>query len=323
MPAPRHNSRAQRRAPERPCSKRAGCQGMLAPMPPDLAPLHQTHYENFPVASLLLPRPLRDAVATVYAFARSADDFADEGTADAASRLAALADYDRQLHRIAAGAAPEQPLFARLDALVRRGALPLQPLHDLLSAFSQDVTTHRYADFTSLLDYCRRSANPVGRLMLALYAVPFGAEEALRLRQSDQICTALQLINFWQDVAIDLDKDRIYLPLEDLQRHGVSLAALQSRQPGAAWQSLLAFEVERARAMMQAGAPLALALPGRIGFELRLVVQGGLRILDKIEAVDYDVFRRRPVLRAADWPVLLWRALRMRAPSGQAADRGA
>lgn len=265
------------------------------------------HYENFPVASILLPRRLVPAVEAIYAFARSADDLADEGDAAPPQRLAALQAYDNALDAIAAGHAPEAPLFRRLAAVLRDHALPLQPLRDLLSAFRQDVVTTRYADFGLLLDYCRRSANPVGRLMLALY----GHVDEASLRESDAVCTALQLINFWQDVAIDIDKGRIYLPLEDLARFQVGEDDIRQARTGPAWEALMAFEVARARALMLAGAPLATRLPGRIGWELRLVVQGGLRILEGIEKARYDVFRQRPQLKRRDWLLLGWRALRM------------
>lgn len=265
------------------------------------------HYENFPVASFLLPRRLVPAVEAIYAFARSADDIADEGDADASERLAELDRYGRELDAIARGATPLEPLFARLAGVVREFRLPLAPMHDLLSAFRQDVVTTRYADYTLLLDYCRRSANPVGRLMLELYE----AVDERNLRDSDAICTALQLINFWQDVAIDLPKGRIYLPLEDLERHGVSEADLAAGTVTPAWRALMRFEVERARALMLSGSPLVYRLPGRIGWELRLMVQGGLRILEAIEKCDYDVFRRRPTLAAPDWIVVGWRACRM------------
>jgi squalene synthase HpnC len=185
--------------------------------------------------------------------------------------------------------------------------LPTQPLRDLLSAFRQDVVTTRYADFSSLLDYCRRSANPVGRLMLGLY----GTVDAASLRESDAVCSALQLINFWQDVGIDTGKGRIYLPQEDLARFGVGEDDIFQARATPAWRELMRFEVERARGLMLEGAPLAVRLPGRIGWELRLVVQGGLRILKAIERADYDVFRRRPRLKRLDWLVLLWRAARM------------
>jgi squalene synthase HpnC len=265
------------------------------------------HYENFPVASVLLPRRLVPAVEAIYAFARSADDIADEGDALPAERLAALDAYDAALDAIERGDTPADPMFARLADALRRHALPLQPLRDLLSAFRQDVVTTRYPDYPALLDYCRRSANPVGRLMLGLY----GTLDPASLRASDAICSALQLINFWQDVAVDIDKGRIYLPQDDLARFQVSEAQIVQAQDGPAWRALMRFEVERARALMLEGAPLATRLPGRIGWELRLVVQGGLRILEAIERADYDVFRRRPKLKRADWAVLLWRAVKM------------
>jgi squalene synthase HpnC len=265
------------------------------------------HYENFPVASALLPRRLVPAVEAIYAFARSADDLADEGDAAPEARLAALAAYEAALDAIARGEPQSDPMFAKLAAVVGQYRLSLQPMRDLLSAFKQDVVTHRYADYAALLDYCRRSANPVGRLMLALY----GAANEQALAESDAICTALQLINFWQDVAIDHAKGRIYLPQEDLARHGVTLDAIGRGEDGPAWRALMAFEVERARALMQSGARLPARLPGRIGWELRLVVQGGLRILDAIERVDYDVFHRRPQLGWRDWLVMGWRAFQM------------
>jgi squalene synthase HpnC len=267
------------------------------------------HYENFPVASILLPRRLRPPVEAIYAFARSADDIADEGDAQPEQRLDALRDYDAQLDRIAAGGQPDGVLFARLAQMIAAHKLPLQPMRDLLSAFRQDVVTVRYADFDQLLDYCRRSANPVGALMLHLY----GVQDAASLKQSDAVCSALQLINFWQDVGVDWDKGRIYIPLEDLERFGVDEAQIGRGEADRRWRALMQFEVERARALMHSGAPLALRLPGRVGWELRLVIQGGLRILERIEQADYDVFRRRPSLGRADWLAMLGRALRMRA----------
>jgi squalene synthase HpnC len=265
------------------------------------------HYENFPVASILLPRRLVPAVEAIYAFARSADDLADEGDASPEQRLAALDAYEAALDGIAAGAPPRHPMFQRLAGVVREYGLSLQPMRDLLSAFRQDVVTSRYPDHAALLDYCRRSANPVGRLMLALY----GVGNEVSLRQSDAVCTALQLINFWQDVAIDIEKGRIYLPQDDLRRFGVTEDDIRHGRAGPAWRALMGFEVAKARALMLEGAPLATRLPGRVGWELRLVVQGGLRILEKIEWADYDVFRHRPKLGRSDWLVLGWRACRM------------
>ena len=265
------------------------------------------HYENFPVASILLPRRLVPAVEAIYAFARSADDLADEGDATPEQRLAALQEYERQLDLIGAGAQPDGPMFARLAAVVAQYRLSLDPMRNLLSAFKQDVVTHRYLDYATLLDYCRRSADPVGRLMLALYQ----ADDAHNLREADAICSALQLTNFWQDVAIDFTKGRVYIPQEDLARFKVSEGALRAGTAHAQFQGLMRFEVERARALMLSGAPLVKRLPGRIGMELRMIVQGGLRILEKLDAVGYDVFRRRPVLAWHDWLVIGWRALRM------------
>lgn len=265
------------------------------------------HYENFPVASVLMPKRLVPAVEAIYAFARSADDLADEGDASPAERLAALAAYGQALDGIESGELQTDPMFARLASVVAQFKLPLQPFRDLLSAFRQDIVTTRYARFDALLDYCRRSANPVGLLMLSLY----GAAGERNVRDSDAICSALQLINFLQDVAIDRKKDRIYIPLDDLAAYGVEPAQLDQGRADQHWRALMAFEVQRARDLMREGAPLARRLPGRIGWELRLVVQGGLRILDKIEQAGYDVFARRPQLTPADWVVMLWRAIRM------------
>lgn len=265
------------------------------------------HYENFPVASILLPRRLVPAVEAIYAFARGADDVADEGDATPPERLAALAAYEAALDAIVAGRTPEGAMFARLAGVVREYGLDLQPLRDLLSAFRQDVVTTRYPDYPALLDYCRRSADPVGRLMLALY----GVDGAANLRDADAICSALQLINFWQDVGIDIEKGRIYLPQDDLHRFGVTEDDIRARRDSSAWRALMAFEVERARALMLSGAPLATRLPGRIGWELRLVIQGGLRILECIERAGYDVYRQRPQLGKPDYLRMAWRALRM------------
>ena len=283
------------------------------------------HYENFPVASLLLPAALRPPVAVLYRFARNADDFADEGERSPAERLALLEGYRQQLLRLAPapdaqleGAneaeafTTDRALFTALRRIVEQHQLPLPALHDLLDAFSQDVTTARYPDFPTLLHYCQRSAAPVGRLMLQLFQHTGIGIDDRSLQRSDDICCALQLINFWQDIASDLQqRDRIYLPQDDLQRFGVSEAQLRAGDCSGGFRALMAFQVERSRQMMLAGAPLAPSLPGRIGLEIRSVVQGGLRILEKIEQVDYAVFRQRPVLGALDWPLLLWRALRM------------
>jgi len=265
------------------------------------------HYENFPVASFLLPKRLVPAVEAIYAFARSADDIADEGDALPHQRLSALAAYEAALTSIGCGKKQHTPMFDRLAAVIVQYKLPLQPFHDLLSAFKQDVRIKQYANFELLLDYCRRSANPVGLLMLHLY----GAASPANVAESDAICSSLQLINFLQDVAIDREKQRIYMPLDDLQRFGVSEAQLDRQDANENFRALMSFEVTRASALMHSGAPLAKRLPGRIGWELRMVVQGGLRILELIEDAKFDVFRRRPKLKAHDWLVIVWRALRM------------
>ena len=270
------------------------------------------HYENFPVASLLLPRRLRGPVTDIYRYARAADDIADEGDASDARRLAGLAAFRAELHRIGAepGSAPDAApelahIFAPLARTIARHQLPITPFFDLLSAFEQDVTVKRYDDYAALLDYCTRSANPVGRLMLHLY----DAATPDNLAESDAICTGLQLVNFWQDVRVDWRKQRIYLPRADMQRHGVTEDDLAACRLTPQWRALMACQVERARALLHSGAPLARRLSGRIGLELRMVVQGGLRILERIEHNGYDVFLNRPELRARDWPIILWRAI--------------
>jgi squalene synthase HpnC len=263
------------------------------------------HYENFPVASVLLPARLRHPVEVIYWFARSADDFADEGNLNPEQRLELLDGYRAELTRLQQGEAPEDSRFADLNAVITAHRLPFKPFFDLLDAFSQDVVKPRYADFAEVMDYCTRSADPVGRLMLHLYDEANGAN----LVCSDRICSALQLINFWQDVDIDYRKNRIYLPQDEMRRFGVGEEQIARRDASGNWSELMRFQIDRARAMLESGAPLARRLPGRIGLEIRMIVQGGLRILDKLERVDGDVFRRRPVLRPLDWPGMLVRAL--------------
>ena len=273
----------------------------------DNARVAEQHYENFPIASLLSPAALRPAVMALYRFARSADDLADEGDATAAQRSSQLSAYRADLQaaldgRSDSGRWPE--VFPSLAQAIRQHALPPQWLHALLDAFEQDVDNPRYADRAQLLDYCARSANPVGRLLLHLYRVG----DALSLRQSDAICSSLQLINFWQDLSVDLPRDRIYVPLAELQRHGLDLPRLLQQPDDAAMRGLVRELVQWAGALMSEGEPLALRLPGRIGWELRLVVQGGSRILEKIAAMDFASVRTRPVLGRKDAPALLWRA---------------
>ena len=258
------------------------------------------HYENFPVASLLLPAPLREPIEIIYRFARSADDFADEGNDPPEVRLAKLKAYRAQL------AAPVDPLLQDVAKIIREHELPVELFADLLDAFAQDVTKKRYASFAEVMEYCRRSANPVGRLLLHL----FKRTNDSNCRASDAICSALQLVNFWQDVEVDYTKDnRIYVPQDEMARHGVTEQHISRRICDGAWQALMAFQVQRTRRLMLDGAGLGKALPGRIGLEIRATIQGGLRILEKIESAGYDVFRRRPKLHAFDWPLLLLRAV--------------
>lgn len=269
------------------------------------------HYENFPVASLLLPRRLRAAVTNIYRYARAADDIADEGNATDAQRLANLSAFRTELHRIGAepGCVPEgspelAPIFGPLAQTIAAHQLPITPFFDLLSAFEQDITVKHYDGYEALLDYCSRSANPVGRLMMHLY----DAATPGNLDQADAICTGLQLVNFWQDVRVDWRKQRTYLPREDLLHFHVTDEDIAACRLTPAWRALMAFQVERTRALLHSGAPLARRLPGRIGLELRLVVQGGLRILERIEHCGYDVFMNRPELRMKDWAIMLWRS---------------
>ena len=279
------------------------------------ASLPVDHYENFPVASWLCPPHLRPAIAAIYHFARTADDLADEGDASVAQRLDALAQYRADLLAIAgeqahSGQWPQ--VFEPLREVLRTFKLPVPLLADLLDAFAQDVrytaAQRRYRDDAELLDYCTRSANPVGRLLLHLY----GISDTLSLNQSDQICSALQLINFWQDISTDLPRGRWYPSQQAMATHGVTDIDLQPASHSDNARQLIAACAESARALMQAGAPLACRIPGRAGWELRLVVQGGLRILDKIEALNFATWHTRPKLTARDVLVMVWRALWMR-----------
>ena len=276
------------------------------------------HYENFPVASWLCPPRLRPPIAAIYHFARTADDIADEGNAPPAERLTDLAAYRADLHAIARGATPSphwaavfQPLAAQMQAFQLR----LQPLDDLLSAFAQDVRKtaagDTYADWPELIDYCRRSANPVGRLLLHLY----GVTDAQAQQESDAICTALQLINFWQDLSVDIPRGRYYLPLAECAVHGIVIsdparqfATLKSDEKTT---NLIAACAHQASASMQKGLKLVHRIPGRAGWELRAVTQGATRVLDKIDALGAAVLHQRPTVGKADAPRILWRMLRM------------
>ena len=259
-----------------------------------------THYENFPVASILCPAHLRPAVMAIYNFARTADDIADEGDASDESRLAALGALEADIRLARAGDAPQSIWVAGLVPHVAAHQLDWSRFEALLSAFRQDVGTRRYADFATLLDYCRRSADPVGQLVLALSGQLTEENRAL----SDQICSALQLINFLQDAAIDWRRGRLYLPLESLARHGLTEAdvelAATRHQASRALRACIEQEAQRAQSMLARGAPLASRTGGRLGWELRAIVAGGQRILLKLAAGGHDPFAKRPALNRMD-----------------------
>lgn len=295
-------------------SSQATIGGVNTPLPPQPTAQPIAHYENFPVASVLCPPRLRPPIAAIYHFARTADDIADEGDAPAQQRLEQLAALHADLMAVAAG----QPhsgrwpqVFEPLAAMIRAFELPVPLLADLLDAFTQDVIKTRdqtgYADRAELLDYCRRSANPVGRLLLHLY----GVREEAALRMSDDICSALQLINFWQDLSLDIPRGRHYLPAQDCAALGVTPNDLKALRQTPQAANLIAGQARLARELMEHGAPLVHRIPGRAGWELRLVVQGGLRILDKIEALNFATLQTRPRLGPLDVVVMLWRSLWM------------
>jgi squalene synthase HpnC len=278
----------------------------------------RTHYENFPVASKLLPRGMRHHVAAVYAFARAADDFADEGQRPVEDRLRLIDGWRARLEGalsqspisssrpVAHGEPANTPeIFIALGATIREQGLPASLFEDLLSAFRQDVIVGRYATWTDVLDYCRRSANPVGRLVLRIA----GYRDDRLDRWSDAICSALQLTNFWQDLKIDFDRGRVYLPQEEMRAHGASAGDLASEALTPAWSRAVASAVRRTRALFSEGRPLCDAVRGRLGYELRATWLGGTRILDRLEQAEYDMIHRRPSLGAADAPWLAWRML--------------
>jgi squalene synthase HpnC len=282
------------------------------------------HYENFPVASLLLPATMRRHIAAVYAFARTADDFADEGQLPAEERRRLLDGWRRRLRQAAAVAVPGEPpepgeppdvvrLFQAVGRSIREKSLPVELFEDLLSAFRQDVDVTRYSTWSQLLVYCRQSANPVGRLVLRI-----ADQRDARFDQwSDCICTALQLTNFWQDLKIDCDRGRIYLPSEILEAHGASERDLAEGRITSGWRAALDEVVARTRELFHRGRPLCQAVGGRLRYELRATWLGGMRILDRLEASGFDVIGNRPVLGPADAPWFLRRMMTWsRDPSG-------
>ncbi len=288
-----------------------------------------SHYENFPVASILLPRQMRRDIAALYAFARTADDFADEGDVADDIRLARLDAWQARLHRAAAGAqqpaaAPGGPgdapaLFGQIGRTIRDHALPVELFDALLSAFRQDVTVHRYQHWGELLDYCSRSANPVGRLVLRIA----GYRDARLDGWSDAICTALQLTNFWQDLRVDFSRGRIYVPGQEMLSAGADPLDLRADGLNAGWRGLMATLVSRTRVLFDEGRPVCDVVSGRLGLELRATWLGGTRILDRIEGAGYDVLAVRPVIGARDLPwlgarMVTWRLHRHAPPTSLA-----
>jgi len=288
------------------------------------------HYENFPVASLLLPAAMRPHIAAIYAFARAADDFADEGNRTPAERVALLEEWGGRLSacvrsETAVRPSPEsripnpKPLapcplslapepdaiFLALGHTIRSCSLPADLFEDLLSAFRQDAGTKRYATWAEVMDYCRRSANPVGRLVLRVA----GHADARLDRASDAVCTALQLTNFWQDLERDWQKGRLYVPRADYERFGARLEDLDARVMSPAWRNALSEMTARTRRLFEEGRAVCDGLGGRLRYELRLTWLGGVRILDRLEQKGFDVFTARPTLGRSDVPALLWSAV--------------
>jgi len=299
--------------------------------------LARSHYENFPVASRLLPAAMRPHVAAVYAFARIADDIADEGTATPDDRQARLRDWQCRLHRAIdrqlESHSPDVPLrpedhdllFVAIAHTIRSHNLPIALFDDLISAFGQDTMTSRYDSWTELLDYCRRSANPIGRLVLRIA----GRTSAMLDRSSDGLCTALQLTNFWQDFARDWHAGRLYVPREVTKACGAgeellpAPSQIASAQAGPrlpdAWADAIGRCVDVTRRLFAEGRPVCDGVGGRLRYELRLTWLGGRRILDRVDATRFELLRHRPTLGAVDMPVLAWQAARWRASRGMAA----
>ena len=275
----------------------------------DNTALASQHYENFPVASFALPKDLRYPIALIYHFARCADDFADEDNHTQAERLVLLQGYVDELNIIKANGSSQDAFFIEFAQMLRDRKLPLAPFYDLLDAFKQDVIKTRYVNFDEVLDYCKRSANPIGALLLHL----FNKASPKNLAYSDNICSALQLINFYQDVAIDFDDTdhprRIYCCQDEMQEFGITETQMAAQQSNVNWERFMRFNVERAETMLQTGKPLGRILPGRMGLEMRLIIAGGETIIRKLKVVNGDVFHKRPTIKAWDWPAILTKAI--------------
>jgi hydroxysqualene synthase len=263
----------------------------------------RSHYENFPVASRFVPKEIRKYVWTIYTFARIADDYADEPGYTLAERMDNLNQWEQYLLECYHGN-PTHRAFAALAETVERFQIPVELFQDLLLAFRSDVTVRRYETFENVLEYCRRSANPIGRLLLLLFN--YRSETLLEL--SDHICTALQLTNFWQDVSLDLQKDRIYLPLEDLEEFGYTEQEFMEQKFNSRFRDLMAFQVQRTAELFIVGKPLLSKVDKDLSLELKITWNGGTRILEKIHTLDYNVLTHRPVLSLLDKLGLLFRS---------------
>jgi squalene synthase HpnC len=276
---------------------------------PDHTVLAKQHYENFPVASIVLPKHLRYPITLIYHFARCADDFADEGNLTQTERLTLLQEYVNELDIIQKNGNSHSAFFTELAQMIDDKKLPLAPFYDLLDAFKQDVSKVRYANFDEVLDYCRRSANPIGLLLLHL----FNKASIQNIAYSDHVCSALQLINFYQDIAIDYDtqfhQGRLYLCEDEMAHFGVTEQQIANKQINENWIKLMQFNVERAEIMLKKGKPLGNILPGRIGLEMRLIIAGGETIIEKLKKVNGDIFNHRPIISAWDWPSILLKAI--------------
>lgn len=273
-----------------------------------------SHYENFPVASVFLPQYLREPIGLIYSFARQADDFADEGDLSIEQRLALLNGFHHELDLLKAYIKPKSSFFSELGTMIKAKKLPFEPFYDLLHAFSQDVTKTRYVDYDDVLDYCRRSANPIGRLLLHLY----GQSNPNNIQLSDNICTALQIINFLQDIAIDFKKNdgkqRIYLCQDEMVAFNITESQMRDFVEGKQkidenWHQFILFNLHRVNALLYSGKPLGRILTGRIGFEMRMIIAGGERIIAKINRVNGDIFNFRPTLNYVDWLIVFFKAL--------------
>ncbi|HEY5614867.1 MAG TPA: squalene synthase HpnC [Bacteroidota bacterium] len=269
--------------------------------------LTRRHYENFPVASLFLPKEKRKHVAALYAFARTADDFADEPGMTPAERIEAVNDWEEKL-LLSRTVPARHPVFVALSHTIERFEIPVDLLRNLLHAFRSDVTTSRYETFEQVLQYCQYSANPVGRLVLIL----FNYRSELLMQYSDSMCTALQLTNFWQDLSVDLLKNRVYLPQEDLRRFQYTEDELFAGEATENFRNLMKFQVKRTEELFRKGKPLLTEVGKDLSLELRLTWNGGMRILRKIEQLNYNVLTQRPVLTGIDKASVLFSSLTQR-----------